>query len=84
MIISVGNDEIINEYFTLFCVNIWYGKGLHIREHAEDAHIFSPYATCNSKVWVNSDVLEVFATPVRHPTDNPRDYYEVDTGAKVQ
>jgi hypothetical protein len=57
----------------------WSKTGLHIRETARDAHIFSPYTRCNAPVFSKSDVLEVFLSPVVSPTDNPRFYYELDT-----
>ena len=40
--------------------------------------ITSGSPTCDSSVFVNSDVLEVFLAPVLAPTDNPRWYYELD------
>ena len=56
----------------------WDEAGLHVEETAKDTHIFSPYTQCDSSVFVNSDVLEVFLAPVLAPTDNPRWYYELD------
>lgn len=53
-------------------------SGLHIFETASDTSVFSPYTTCNSPVFANSDVLEVFVAPALQPTDNPRWYYEID------
>jgi hypothetical protein len=48
------------------------GDGLHVHEQATEAHVFSPYTSCNSEVFVNSDVLEVFLAPVVAVTDNPQ------------
>ena len=58
---------------------ICYGDdGFRISEIATDTYIFSPYTECNSPVFVDSDVLEVFIAPVHSPTDNPRWYFELD------
>ena len=56
-------------------------SGFKIVTVANDTNIFSPYTTCNSQVWVNSDVLEVFLGPVVSPFDNPKWYHETDTSA---
>ena len=58
--------------------------GIHVSEIASEAHIFSPYVTCNSEVFDSSDVLEVFIAPVLSVLDNPEFYFELDaapTGA---
>merc|ERR1711871_1895025 len=57
----------------------WDATGLHIHESATDRFIFSPYVRCNSPVFVNSDVLEVFIAPVHSLSDNPQWYFELDT-----
>jgi hypothetical protein len=62
-------------------VDICYVEGESFKVHmvAEDHDVFSPYTTCNSEVYVNSDVLEVFMTPTKSPYDAPQWYYEMDT-----
>lgn len=57
----------------------WDRSGLHLSELAEEKYIFTPYDQCNDPVFVSSDVLEVFISPVRNPQDNPDWYYELDT-----
>lgn len=56
----------------------WSNDGIHIEEVATDRYIFSPYTVCDSPVFVNSDVLEVFMAPVKSIHDNPTWYYELD------
>jgi hypothetical protein len=53
--------------------------GIHIKERANETHIFTPYAHCDDNVWVHSDVLEVFVAPVLSVYDNPQWYFELDT-----
>ena len=53
--------------------------GFRVVMVATDANIFSPYTTCNSEVFVGSDVMEVFMAPVDDLSDDPQYYYELDT-----
>jgi hypothetical protein len=63
-------------------VRICYDQeGFKLNTIATDSNIFSPYTQCNSEVWVNSDVLEVFMAPVQDATQNPIWYHETDTSA---
>lgn len=56
----------------------WDNQGLHVTEVAREKHVFSPYTQCNSPVFSQSNVLEVFIAPVLHVTDNPEWYFELD------
>ena len=62
-------------------VKICYSPNKHFKVHtvAQDVDVFSPYTSCNSQVWVNSDVLEVFMAPTATPFNAPIWYYEMDT-----
>ena len=55
------------------------GYAFKVHTIADDIDVFSPYTKCNSQVWVNSDVLEVFMAPTATPFDAPKWYYEMDT-----
>ena len=52
--------------------------GLHIATSATDAHVITPWTVCDSPVFINSSMLEIFAAPVKSPTDDPQWYNEID------
>ena len=57
----------------------WDAQGWQVHMTADDTHVFTPHATCNSQVWENGDVMEVFMAPVVSVQTAPRYYYETDT-----
>jgi len=53
--------------------------GIQIYETANGKAIFTPHTQCNSHVWQNSSVLEIFVAPITSPLQDPQWYWEIDT-----
>lgn len=49
----------------------WNSTGLLVSVDAAEAHVVSPYTTCNSPVFLGSCTFEFFISPVQHATDAP-------------